>query len=104
MYNWQHSSFKTAAPQGNLLVSGFVYKGLGLDGVWDEELGTDDWVVTHLASDTQLGTIVGLDLSEALKLATMFADIGDWHSPVAPTSPGQLAELAQGSFLLEAAN
>lgn len=101
MYNWQHSSFKTAAPQGSLLVSGFVYKGLGLDAVWDEELDSEDWVVTHLASDTQLGSIVGLDLSEALKLATSFADIGDWCSPVAPTTPGQLAELAQGSFVVE---
>lgn len=101
MYNWQHSSFKTAAPQGNLMVSRLVYNGLGLDAVWDDDLGYDDWMVTHLAGDKVLGTIVGLDLSEALKLATILADTGNWHSPIAPTTPGQLAELAPGSFVPE---
>lgn len=80
MQQWKASDFATATPVGQHQVRGLVYGGIGLEPVFDDASGAwcEDWQVTHLATGVQVGTIVGLDRDEAMKLATLLAETVDW--------------------------
>jgi hypothetical protein len=82
MHQWKLGHFEAAVPHGRVGVDGLVYRGLGLECVWDDCGGAwyDSWDVTHIASGCRIGTISDLDEDEAFKLATMIADIADWTS------------------------
>jgi hypothetical protein len=80
MYQWKETLYRTATSEGCLPVRGFVYRGIGIEPVVDEDGGVwhTDWDVTHIASGAFIGTIVGLDQDEAVKFATMLAEVADW--------------------------
>ncbi len=82
MDHWKETQYRTATRAGYLPVRGFVYRGIGIEPVADEDGGVwhTDWDVTHLTSGALIGTIVGLDQEEATKLATMLAEVADWDA------------------------
>jgi hypothetical protein len=82
MFHWKETQYRTATPAGYLPVRGFVYRGIGIEPVADEDGGVwhTDWDVTHIASGSLIGTIVGLDQDEAIKFATMLAEVADWDT------------------------
>ena len=82
MHRWREGIFETATPDGFGSTHGFIYRGIGIEPVEDDDCGIwyTDWDVTHIASGALICTIVGLDEAEAFKLATMLADITSWAS------------------------
>ena len=105
MYQWKPGHFEAVTPEGRFGVDGLIYRGLGLEPIADDEGGVwyDDWDVIDIASGQRLGTIVGLDRDEALKLAAMVADLTDWTAFDGPTaldpSPALLSNLTMMSEL-----
>jgi hypothetical protein len=98
MHQWKPGSYPSISVEGLPQQSaGLVYRGIGIEPVADTDSGVwyTDWEVTHLASGRLIGSIVGLDEAEALKLATMLADAADW------TAIHDLDELARGTLELK---
>ena len=93
MHRWREGKYETATPEGFCSTRGFVYHGLGIEPVEDDDCGVwhTDWDVTHVASGALVCTIVGLDEAEAFKLATILAELTRWASVLT------LDELAHGS-------
>lgn len=94
-------------------MAGLAYRGIGLEMVSDDQAGAwfDDWDVTHIGSGRRIGTITGLDEAEALKLATVIAELTDWsvhddpeniikEAPDLMTKLLVLADLAGGSLIV----
>jgi len=102
MHQWKQAQFEAATPEGRLGVRGLVYRGLGLECITDDAGGVwyDDWDVTHIASGTRIGTIIGLDEEEAFKLATVIADVTDWTSGRLLSGLGRDSELATRLLML----
>lgn len=80
MFNWKPGQFDVVSAQGHFGVVGFVFKGLGVEPIADDDCPdwSVEWDITHLASGYRVGTIVGLDKSEVFKLAGAIADLADW--------------------------
>ena len=111
MFQWAQGSFDTVTAEGRFRIDGLVYKGLGLERVADFDGDTffEDWDVTHIASGHRLGTIAGLDEEEALKLASLIADLADWRAdgpeellkadPQLMIKLAMLSDLTGGTFI-----
>ena len=80
MRQWKRASYLTISAEGRRHCSGLTYGGICIEPVADDDCGAwyTDWDVTHLASGALIGSIVGLDETEAFKLATLIADATNW--------------------------
>jgi hypothetical protein len=108
VYQWKPGHFEAVTPEGRFGVDGLIYRGLGLEPITDDEGGVwyDDWDVIDIASGQCLGTIMGLDRDEALKLAAVVADLmdesgfdGQYPSPAVLSNLTMLSDLSGGSFM-----